>query len=227
MSEILTKIKSRGFWTVRIRPAEFQKDRIIKHRDLIDAVQKCSVEFRGWDFPHFDHKEPPIRTPEYVEQEIDWEHHVEFWRAYKSGQFVSISALWVDWRDQSGLWGANEDCTPGDVLSIEDTVFRLVEIYEYAARWARVANMGNQLVIECKLKGIKGRELMVGPNRADFLTPRAASIDEWEWKQKYPSAVLFSTPRKLAVNPALNLFELFGLDTNEDLIRDIQKELRS
>jgi len=227
MSDILEKIRKRGFWTVRVRPVDFQKDRIIRHSDLIDAVQKCSVELRGWDFPHFDLKKSPSRTPDYVEQELDWQHHIELWRAYKSGQFVSISALWVDWRDQSGLWAATPEWVPGDVLSIEDTVFRMVEIYEFAARWARVADMGNELIVECKVQGLRDRTLRIGPRRAEFFHRQAASINEWEWKHKYPLAVLFSEPRKLAIEPVINLFELFGWDADENTIRDIQTELRS
>ena len=227
MSDISEKIQTRGFWAVRVHPLDFQKNRISKHSVLIGAVKKCTVDFREWDFPHFDHKAPTIRTPDYVEQEIDWQHHIELWRAYKNGQFVSISALWDDWRNQSDLWPATTEWAPGDELSVEGIVFRMVEIFEFAARWARVANVGNEIVVECKLQGLEGRALRIGPGRAGFIDRRAASINEWEWKNQYPLAVLFSTPRKLAIDPVINLFELFGWDTNENIIRDIQKELRA
>lgn len=227
MSDILEKIRKRGSWTVRVRPVDFYKDRISRHRDLVEAVRTCSVELRGWGFPHFDQKTLPIRTPDYVEQELDWQHHIELWRAYKSGQFVSIAALWVDWRDQSGVWPATTKWVPGDVLSVEDTVFRMVEIFEFAARWARVAEMGNELIIECTVRGLKDRALELGPNRGGFITRLAASIERWEWKRQYPMAVLFSAPRELAIEPTINIFELFGWDASGDSIRDLQSELRS
>ena len=227
MSDILEKIRKRGSWTVRVRPVDFYKDRISRHRDLVEAVRTCSVELRGWGFPHFDQKTSPIRTPDYVEQELDWQHHIELWRAYKSGQFVSIAALWVDWRDQSEFWPATTEWVPGDVLSVEDTVFRMVEIFEFAARWARVAEMGNELIIECTVRGLKDRALELGPNRGGFIDRLAASIERWEWKRQYPMAVLFSAPRELAIEPTINIFELFGWDASGDSIRDLQSELRS
>ncbi|RZB33608.1 MAG: hypothetical protein SRB2_03874 [Desulfobacteraceae bacterium Eth-SRB2] len=227
MNDILEKIKKRGFWTVRMHPVGFNKDRITMLSDLVEAVSKCAIELRGWDFPHFDYKSSPIRTADYVEQKLDWQHHVEIWRAYKSGQFVSISALWVDWRDQSGLWPAPSGWSPGFTLSVEDTVFHLVEIFEFAARWGRVADMGNEMIVECKMQGLKDRTLEIGRGRAGFGYHHTASVEEWVWKRKYPNAVLFSASRELAIEPAINLFELFEWDTSKDDIVGIQKELRA
>lgn len=226
MSEILDKIRSRGFWTVRVRPVDFKENRIARHGDLVDAVKSCSVELRGWDFPHFDYKKPPNRTADYIEQQLDWQHHIELWRAYRSGQFVSISALWFDWRDQSGLWPATPGWKPGSVLSVEDTVFRLVEVFEFVARWARAAEMGKEMIVECRMRGLQNRALELGPGRAGFAYPKTASVQEWEWKRQYPTAVLFSGSKELAIEPTISIFELFSWDANRDNILDIQSELR-
>jgi len=106
-------------------------------------------------------------------------------------------------------------------------VFHLVEIFEFAARWGRVADMGNEMIVECKMQGLKDRTLEIGRGRAGFGYHHTASVEEWVWKRKYPNAVLFSASRELAIEPAINLFELFEWDSSKDDIVGIQKELRA
>ncbi len=227
MNSIIDKIRSRGSWTVRIRPIEYQKDRVGKLGELVEAVRTSAVELRGWDFPHFTYKSDPERKKGYIEQQCDWEHYVELWRAYKSGQFISLSTLWGDRRDQSGSWPPCPGWKPGDTLGVENAIFRFVEIFEFAARWVRAVPVGEKISIDCTFRGLKDRSLELSPRRTSPRFHWTRPEDEFKWGQQYSTADLFSTPREHAITPAIALFELFGWDASEDAIRDIQGELRA
>ncbi len=226
MTATASKVKNRGHWVVRVHPDTFDSNRLQKLADLEKAVRDSTVSLRGWDFPHYSLHDQPTRTSDYVEQSLDWEHHVELWRAYKSGQFVSIAALWDDWRDQSGLWPATQSWKPGATLGVEDAVFRFVEIYEFAARWSRALGIQGSLVIECTLRGLQDRILQLGPRRTGFSHARTCKVPEWSQTGSYLSTALLAHPRELAIPPAISLFELFGWDVSAEVIRGIQGELR-
>ncbi|NCO40338.1 MAG: hypothetical protein COZ06_24395 [Armatimonadetes bacterium CG_4_10_14_3_um_filter_66_18] len=229
MSQILEKIRSRGWWTVRIRPLNYQNDTPAALADLEEAVRTSAVELRGWPFPHYDCGPRSIRTrtADYIGQELDWKHYVEMWRAYKSGQFISLSALWEDWRDKSTLWPAPPGWAPGITLSVENAVHRLAEIFEFAARWARAIPVGDKMVVECAIHGLQSRALQLAPTGPGFFCERRCSVPKWKWAPEYPTAEVFSSPREHAISPAVNLFELFGWDGCEDKVREIQGTLRT
>lgn len=227
MSDIVAKVRTRGSWAVRVRPVEFIENRVPKSSDLIEAVRKSHVELRGWDFPHFDFNRAPIRKSKYIAQETDWEHYVELWRAYKSGQFFSICSLWGDWRDQSRLWPPHPGWKSGATLGVEDAIFRFVEIFEFAARWSRAIPIGSELFVECKLRGLKDRGLEMSPRRMSMRFSYVCAEDEFVWSNRYSPAQIFAAPRENAISPSIELLELFGWDVSESLIREIQGELRN
>jgi len=71
---------------------------------------------------------------DWIGQEPEWEQYLELWRFYQSGQFVDFMGLDEDWRDQSKLWPPPGDWKPCLFLDVEETVFQLTEIFEFAAR---------------------------------------------------------------------------------------------
>ena len=226
MTALADKIRTRGHWTARLHPEAYASDRIQRLVDLENVVRSSAVSLRGWDFPHYNLRVEPSRSSDYVEQVLDWEHYLEIWRAYKSGQFVSICGLWDDWRDQSKLWPAPEGWRSGATLWVEDTVFRLIEIFEFAARWSRSLSVEGPLVVECTLRGLENRSLQLGPRRSGFSYPRICKVPAWSHSASYQSTALLAQPRELAVPPAISLFELFGWDVTPEIVRDIQGELR-
>lgn len=134
MTDLLSKIRSRGHWRVVIRPGTFKKDRVGEISSLFPLVERSSVSIRGWDFPHIDRRKQPHIDVDWVGQELNWEHHLELWRLYQSGQFVHMGGIWEDWRDQSALWPPDRTRKVGSRLEVLDTVFRFIEIFEFAAR---------------------------------------------------------------------------------------------
>src|SRR4051812_256516 len=89
--KVLDQIKAQPYYAVRLIPDI--ADRQLQAQEIEALVRQTAVRLRGWDFPHLD-REHKYNTPAYLGTSIDWAQHVEFWRAYKSGQFVYIGGFW-------------------------------------------------------------------------------------------------------------------------------------
>lgn len=220
-------IRSRGHWVVQIHPAK-PLSQPPSLGELANGVRSSAVALRGWDFPHWDTNSEPVRTQIYVEQCLAWEHFREIWRVYRSGQFVSVSALWGDWRDISTIWPADASWRKNGTLGVEDAVFRLVEIYEFASRWAQAFAMEDPITVRILLKGLASRNLEFSPRRGgrSWSKRYTASCDQWTDLRRLRLAELVAGPRENAVLPTLSLLELFAWDVSRDVVRDIQTELR-
>src|SRR5687767_10661014 len=97
-TDLIERIKTRCFWQTTIRPERFVPNRVEDYGRLLTIVRESAVSLRGWDFPHV--AERPGHTQhgeDWIGQEIDWKDHIELWRLYQSGQFVSVLGLWYDW----------------------------------------------------------------------------------------------------------------------------------
>jgi len=223
MTPLLEKIKSKGHWQVVIRPLTFKKTRILEIKNLLPLLEKTSVQFRGWDFPHID-RDAPERGLDWIGQECDWDDILEMWRFYQSGQFVHISGVRYDWRDLS-KWFRGKN--PGPVLGIGDTVFRFTEIFEFAARLAFTEAGDDQMHIDISLKGLRGRALWVdSPNRMPVRQTYTASIDEFPYSIDLSRTRLIAEARELALQPANELFQRFGWEPSLESLRSQQSELR-
>lgn len=212
MNDTLNRIKTRGYWDVNIRPTEFLDNRIEGLGKCKELVRDLSVRFRGWDYPHFDVNSPPTNGIDYVEQSIDWQDKLEFWRYYQSGQFVHYFAMWEDWQDQRTLWGASIASKPGELLSIIGAVYLFTEIYEFASRLALKGCLGKNCRISVTAHGTKERVLtMLDPGRLLFESYRSA-LDSIPRDITVPSDKLIANSAELALDHAVWLFQRFNWD---------------
>lgn len=228
MSELLEKIRSRGYWRVVIRPGNFVEKRVSNISTLYPLLQKISVQLRGWDFPHLDPRTPPITDVDWVGQESEWEAFVETWRIYQSGQFVDFAGMTEDWRDQSEWSPAPENWKPNLTLSAFDALFTVTEVFELAARLAQSEAGDDVMHIEVTPSHLAGREL----RRDDAihylpLMPGKykASIEKMPYQIDLPRMQLIAQARELALVPATELFKRFGWDPGLEVLRDMQAGL--
>jgi hypothetical protein len=59
VSTVTDRIKSRGYWDVRIRPGNFDSDRV-PYEHLEQIISGAAVRLRGWPVPYvkFDASSP-------------------------------------------------------------------------------------------------------------------------------------------------------------------------
>jgi len=224
---LLDKIKSRGYWKVTVRPIRFVEKRIPEIRSLYPIIEKTAVHLRGWDFPHIAPRLEPHIDIDWIGQESEWEHHLEVWRFFQSGQILDVSSIMHDWRDQSTVWPSGQGWRPGAFLSVGDTLFRFTEIFEFAARLALTDAGDEHMHIGITVSGIRGRALVVDdPRRTPMFADYKASIQEFPYAIELPRAELIANPRELALRPTMELFWRFRWEPAPELLREQQEDLR-
>jgi hypothetical protein len=227
MSELLKKIRSRGYWKVVIHPAIFVENRVDDIAELYPILEKTSVQLRGWDFPHLDSRNQPHIDKDWIGQEIEWEHYLQLWRFYQSGQFVHFSGMTEDWVKESGLLRPYYDWSPSQFLSVKSAVFQFSEIFEFAARLALTEAGDEGMHIEVTISGLDRRELRLEDyNRMPFVPGRyKATIQKLPYKVDISRVQLVSEPREMALKPVVELFKRFGWNASLEILRDMQDEL--
>jgi len=222
---VLDKIRTRGYWRVVIRPAKFDQNHIGSCPDLFPIVEKNSVRFRSWDYPHVDPQSPPLKGTDWVGQETNWEPYVEAWRLFLSGQFVHLFAVTEDWRDQSGLWPADDNWAPGRYLHAMDSVYELTEIFEFAARLALTPAGARLMSVEIALRNLTGRRLMVGDRQIPIAATHHGATKDWSHVWQGSQTDLIARPRELAALAAQELFACFGEKMSLEILRLAQERI--
>lgn len=97
-SHLLPLFEGRAFWRINFQPTLLPRDELSMLR-CSEVVEKGRVQFRGWDYPHFQRNEShghALPSGQYFESSTHWGRHLEFWRMYRSSQFLHYVALWED-----------------------------------------------------------------------------------------------------------------------------------
>ena len=221
----LAKIRTRGYWRVVVRPAAFEREHISEFSELLPIVQKNSVQLRGWDYPHIDLNHPPERGSDWVGQEFEWDHEIEVWRLYQSGQFIHFFPLAGEWRDQSSFWPAEPGWSWGKHLYYVNTIYSFLEIFEFAARLAQSPAGSATMHVEIGLHDLKGRRLIGEDIRVMLHGAYHTEMSEWKHPWTGSQTDLISRPRELAAEAARELFLRFGLNVSLDTLSRIQETI--
>jgi hypothetical protein len=212
-----------------MEPSEFKQDRINNLLECQNLIENCRVSLRGWDYPHFDHI---LSGQDYVWSETDWEIYKEYWRLYRSGQFVHYFGCVEDWWRGSKLdaeLGARYG--PREVLESIMVLYRLTEIYEFVSRLAGKGVLGEQISLAIELRGMKSRRLIC------LGKPFFSSLDQYlsqEEVLKFEATLavqdLVVRAAEHALEESLGVFELFNwrdvrLPENVSDLREDQRKL--
>ncbi len=137
LNGLLGKIKSRGFWEIRFQPINIE--RIETLQKCLEIVEKSQVRL-GWVFPHIprlnNEAEKIYPAGEFYEAYSERGARKEFWRIYKSGQFILYRALVEDWyiEDQFRKELADK-IPPGTVVTVfTSVIYMLTEAVAFLGR---------------------------------------------------------------------------------------------
>lgn len=219
---LLEKIKAVGFVRVVIRPTMIPETlTVIEAREL---VKKTSVSLRGWDFPHIafrnDKHGGSENHADYVQEWCDWYHHVEFWRMYKSGQFLHYKALRED-------LGKDQNVPKGPVLAAGSFMYTITEVTEFAHRLRAAGLYKEGATIQIRLGNTSGRRLWVeDPMRMDFISPMVTSSESIMVERSLrTSDLLLGDPKDISLSIIMEFFAAFGWTPSADLISSTQMQL--
>jgi hypothetical protein len=217
-TELIDKIKSRGYWRVNIKPTKFNKNSIPSLDECRQLIEESKVYLRGWDYPHLP------RLGEGLVNGVDWIEAstesmimipiTEYWRFYQSAQFAHLFNCAEDWmsRDQLQIQNPLNLPLPDRVLSIFNTVYRVTEIYEFAARLAAKEIFRSDLSITVELHGMKDRGLVITDRTHALLRENyICRVDDLPYPPKVISIeTLLAQSSELALENIVWFFERFN-----------------
>lgn len=219
------RIKSRGYMAVVIKPTDYVEERVQNLPDLFPILQKISVSYRGWDFPHTGNERPSVFL-HHIEAATDWTQFKEIYRFYQSGQFAHLSGYFLDWMDEGVHFQTPPGWKPGEQCGLGDTVARFTEIYEFASRLAQTPAGGEEMEIKIVLNGLKNRRLTNDdPSGMPLVREYRASINEYPHTEKVKKVDLLTRSSELALNAASKVFQRFGMDPRMELLKGIQQKV--
>jgi hypothetical protein len=225
MNTLAAKIKSKGYWRIRIRPTEYMSNRIANISDLHPLVQRLAVDIRGWDFPHadFNSVEDLSIHQSYVTQQTDWEHFIEQWRIYQSGQFAYVGALVTDWPSRFSHFQADSM-----IVWIEDAIAKYIEVLEFAARLCASPAGANRMWIEVGVYGLRDRHLATTSAMAMFLRGRTATYadDKFVLQEEFSREQLLAEAEQIAFRWSQELFRRFNWDPEHEVLEGIRGQFR-
>lgn len=230
MNNTVSKISSRGYWKVIMHSSEFKQDRIGNLAECQSLIEDCRVSLRGWDYPHFD--PPLVSGQDYIWSKTDWEIYKEYWRFYRSGQFVHYFGCVEDWWKGSTLdaeLGARYG--PREVLELIMALYRLTEIYEFASRLAQKEVFDGQMSLTIELRGMRGRRLIcLSKPVFSAFGPYISQEEGFKFEATLLVQDLIARAAEHALEQSLRVFELFNwrdarLPENVSNLRDDQRKL--
>jgi len=223
----IEKIKSRGHWRVIVRPSSFDKKKVENISDLKPILDRTQVSLRGWDFPAINSRRDVIIGEDWVCQSSDWNGYVEYWRFYQSGQFIHLDGFSEDWVEESEFHRPDNVWPAGQRLGVFGTLFRFTEIFEFASRLSLTPAGDTGISLSIKLSGLQDRQLWWDTKgRKSFNGKYCASIDEFEFDDVLPSAMLIANGWDIAADQATELFRRFGWNPPREVVLDMQSKLR-
>lgn len=211
---LLNKIQGFGHWRVNFRPV-VPLDPQLTFQQCFELVRDNAVSIRGWDFPHLSHRQDDegsgSRGDTYHENWCDWYGFNEFWRMYKSGQFLSYNALRED---------TKEEGRPG-TLSIIGTIYSMTEFIEFAHRLYKAGPYRDGVNIAIELRKSANRFLDVGPSRMPFFDRKETSAETIRLERSLDAETMRDDHQSMAVDLLLELFDYFGWNpTREQIAAD-------
>ncbi len=217
------KIKETGYTRVVIRPLD--KPEALTVASAREITQKCSVSLRGWDYPHIPSRNDSHggydTSADFAQGWCDWYHHREFWRMYKSGQFLHYKALRED------LWKDGSVPQDGPVLGTGSLIYTVTEIIEFAHRLFRQGIYQDGATVEVTIGKTKGRRLWIDdPGRMPFSSPRETASELVPVQATLtPGDFQAGDPKNPSLDMILKIFDAFGWKPSPEQIRKKQDEL--
>ena len=218
---LLERIKNFGYWRVNIRPLSPIPEKLSLKRchEVVDAAR---VSIRGWDFPHMSPREDEhggsLRVGEYFEHWCDWDVYIEFWRMYRSGQFLSYKAVKEDVRGEDGRPPAERH------LRTVSAIYSVTEFVEFAHRLFANDLYPEGASINLSLRGNAGRQLLAGDGRVPFFDAKRSDAPSIEIERSMKPSVLKSEHRDVSIDMLLELFDHFGWNPDPAQIQADQEQ---
>lgn len=223
---VLEKVISRGYWKVVFRPNEYIAERQ-DIQSLSPLLRESAVDFRGWSFPQWG-RDAPETYANYIAQSIDFRMFKEYWRYYQSGQFIHYAGLVEDWdEDRRTLFNPHEEILPPNkFISVLHLLFRMTEVYEFAARLATKDVLSDSFEISIGLNNLANRQLTFLDPFRSLRDDRICRSNQLMHARNLSKAEILASAKDLAMEETAWFLRRMGWDSvDTHILRADQEKL--
>ncbi len=160
---LVDTIKSRGYWRINFQPVGEPAN--LNLRECEALVADNHVRLRGWYYPFYGHGSADNHGIEnhntFCQGWIDSGEFKEFWRMYKSSQFLHYSVVHEDWMnpDTEVARSSSMEIEPGKYLNfIGSLTYFITEITEFLTRLRKAGLYQEGVTLGISLHNTRGRE---------------------------------------------------------------------
>jgi len=215
---LLEQIRESGHWRVNIRPRDPGPKRPLG--ELVDLVRRSTVSIRGWDYPHYSHRNDDDggseNHVEFFENWTDWNGFKEFWRIYKTRQFLSYQMLHED----TDYW--NEGYEVGTALNSIAASYSVFEFVEFAFRLSQTDTFPAGVDLHVRLGNSQGRRLYAGRGRIPFFGDKQTHGEQIEVSGTLRPSASQSDARDLAIAMCVEIFDAFNWSVSPEQLQQDQ-----
>lgn len=170
--KLLESIRNRGYWKFNLRPLQQQAS--LSTEIIESLVHRCSTG-NGWPFPRVPNPslegEGYSNGMNYLQGISDYGARKEYWRMYKSGQFIDFKALREDWYESDPrLINLSQEVLPGTVVNINGSIiYYLTDAIHFCSKLCLHQGFKGEMEISLVLNNVLDRKLKVDlPEREPF-----------------------------------------------------------
>jgi len=230
--DFLEHVKSRGYWRINFQPSTIVTIKSLE--ECLKIVEKSVVSLRGWNFPHVprrnDDVEGLLPSGDFYESWSNWGANKEFWRIYKSTQFIMYQALREDWYEVDG-WYAEyaKKITSGSSLAMFGSlIYQLTEVTEFLSRLAQQGLYQDGVKLNISLHNTAKRQLWIdGPGRMPFAYPRITGASEIKFEKNFSLDEIKQSAITISNEIIFQFMDSFGFNPDPNSIVAEQDKLLS
>ncbi|MGO4129663.1 hypothetical protein AB4Z01_35070 [Inquilinus sp. YAF38] len=218
---LLDRITENGYWRVNVRPLQPLDNKLLLAQ-CREIVEKSRVSLRGWDYPHISHDSEHggnDNGDEFAQNWCDWYHHIEFWRMYRSSQFLHYKALTEDIRT------GTQRRPKGRVISVIGAIWFVTEVVEFVRRLSTRNLYSAGVELSITLGNTENRQLWMDDDRVPFFDTKMTTASSIVIDRKILSDSLEGDAIDESNYIAIELFDRFGWNPDQSLIRSDQNRL--
>jgi hypothetical protein len=209
-ADTVETIKSNGHWRISIRPTAFERHRIDELQDCWDHVVGSQVRLSAREYPEIEDGSRSSGD-DWVSSTTDYGSHKEYWRFYRSAQFVHLISFWENFVTVPWSSSRYPNGRPEKYLEIETLLFHVTEVMLFAQRLAtRDSLLSPAVDVRIELNGTKGRDLVFW-HISRFLSGRyTCEDDQLTFEKRVSVDELLSSAEDIALSAAMNFYERFN-----------------
>lgn len=220
-NDLIETIRRYGHWRINLRPKVVPAEPVLLGR-CQELVEKSSVSLRGWDFPHTSRGNTDdggyLRGKDFVENWTNWFGMIEFWRIYKSTQFISYLCLREDTKPEE------HGNLQNPILDVVGTIYSVTEFCEFLHRLTNNGLYQQGATLSISLINTRGRVLRAGRGRVPFFDPKVTDAERLEVNREIHPRSWGDIYQSVAVDLCIELFDYFGWNPDRTQIQVEQEK---